>query len=66
MLAIKAEFDGKQIVLPKVPDVSAGTVIVVFEHADVPDNDHDRWLKAQEAAFSKVWDNEDDAVYDTI
>ncbi len=41
MVAIKAHFDGKKIVIPAQ-------------------------MKAQEDAFTKVWDNPEDAVYDSL
>lgn len=30
------------------------------------DEDSRDWHKAQESAFSEAWDNDDDAVYDTM
>ena len=66
MLAVKATFDGEHIVLPEeVRGVAPGRVIVIFEDAGDVD-DRLLWLKAQEAAFAKTWDNPEDEVYDRM
>jgi hypothetical protein len=67
MLAIKAQCDGTKIVLPRTEKFPVGQVIVVFDEG-VGDRNEERraWLQAQEKSFAKVWDNEDDAVYDTL
>ena len=62
MKAVKAKFDGKHIILSEdVAGERPGDVIVIFATSpqQVPD-----WLKAQEEALGRVWDNEEDAVYD--
>lgn len=65
--AIKAHFDGKKI---KVPDAlrkaPPGEVLVIVEGAGAAGDDSSGWLKAQEAAFRRVWDNDEDAVYDSL
>jgi len=67
MLAIKARFDGKQVVLPPdVRDVPPGDVIVVFENVESHSRESSAWMKAQEAIFATVWDNDEDAVYDSL
>jgi hypothetical protein len=67
MHTIKAYFDGKSIRVPKaMGKVPPGEVVVVFEHAPAREEDRASWLKAQEAAFAKVWDNDEDAVYDAL
>jgi hypothetical protein len=67
MVAIKARFDGKNIILPK--EYRKGLpreVLVVFEGA-APEAEESRlWLKAQEQAFAKAWDNDEDAIYDSL
>ena len=67
MRAIKAQFDGKQIILPAdISNVPPGEVVVVFE-AEVPADDGlQGWMKLQESVFAKVWDNDEDAVYDSL
>jgi len=64
VLAVKATFDGERIVLPEeVRGAPPGRVIVIFEGAgDV--EDRALWLKAQETALAKFWDNPEDEVYD--
>jgi len=42
MLAIKAKFDGKQIVLPEVPKCPAGSVIVVFPEQET-EQERESW-----------------------
>jgi hypothetical protein len=42
MLAVKARFDGKRVVLPEMPRHSAGTVIVVFTDQEA-DKEHEDW-----------------------
>lgn len=65
MLASKARFDGRKIILPRATrNAPPGEVIVVFTEAQERENK--AWLKAQEAAFARVWDNEEDAIYDTL
>ncbi len=67
MLAIKARFDGKEIILPpSIPDVSPGEVVVVFEAAEAGPEDIRDWMKVQESAFAKVWENDEDSVYDSL
>lgn len=67
MVAIRAHFDGKKIVVPKgIRGVRPGEVIVVFPDGPGGEAESRAWLKAQEAAFAKVWDNDEDAVYDTL
>ncbi len=64
MVAIRAKFDGKKIVVPEaLRGTPAGEVIVIFP--DAPGGDDARaWLMAQEPAFAEVWDNDEAAVYD--
>ena len=65
MLAMKAKFDGKQVRLPSVPPVHECPVIVVFNE-DGDNGDDEALMKAQESALAKVWENEEDAVYDDL
>ena len=65
MRAIKAHFDGKNVVVP--PDVEGlppGEVLLIFN--DSPTGADAAWLRTQEQAFAKVWDNEEDAAYDQL
>jgi hypothetical protein len=65
MKAIKAHFDGKNVVVP--PDAEGlppGEVLLIFnDSSESPDL---AWLRAQEPAFAKVWDNDEDAAYDEL
>jgi hypothetical protein len=64
MVAVKARFDGEKIIVPKeLRGAPPGEVLVVFEPAR---EDDFAWLKAQEQSFAKVWDNDEDAVYDSL
>lgn len=67
MRAIRAHFDGKNVIIPKDANgIPAGEVIVVFKDAREEVSDRDAWDKAQETAFEKAWTNDEDAVYDTM
>ena len=67
MRAIKGVFDGEKILLPpEVCGTSPGEVIVVFPDGVAPVGDAAVWLKAQEVSFAKAWDNDEDAVYDSM
>ena len=66
ILAVKATFDGQRIVLPDdLHGVPPGNVIVIFEETG-DGKERLAWLKAQEEAFAKAWDNPEDEVYDRI
>jgi hypothetical protein len=67
MLAVKAEFDGERIVLPgSAKGLPVGEVLVVFPGAATGDGERAVWERAQQEALARVWDNEEDAVYDTL
>ena len=67
MLIIKARFDGEKVVLPKnIRSVRPGEVIVIFENAREREEESRLWEEAQEAAFAKVWDNNEDSDYDRL
>ena len=63
MIAVKAKYDGRRIVLPRIARAPIGSVIVVFQGAE-KDSGEDSWISVQEEAFKKVWENNQDAVYD--
>jgi TusA-related sulfurtransferase len=66
MVAIKTHFDGQTIKVPKeLRNAPPGEVLVIV-HDQTPTADDAPWLKAQESAFAKVWDNDEDAVYDSL
>jgi len=66
MVAVKARFDGKKIVVPEeMRGAPPGEVIVIFpEVAEA--NESWAWMKGQEQAFAEAWDNDEDAVYDRL
>lgn len=67
MLAIKARYDGRKVVLPKrTRRPPPGDVIVVFTNMGDAEAFDRHWLRAQERAFARVWDNDEDAVYDSL
>ena len=67
MRAIKARFDGRRIILPDdAQGEPPGEVIIVFREGKSATGEGALWLAAQERAFAKVWENEDDAVYDSL
>lgn len=67
MHAIKAQFDGKRIKLPKkLRKVAPGEVLVIFDDAASTKKERASWLGVQEAVFAKVWDNDEGAIYDTL
>lgn len=65
MRTVRAHFDGKNVVIPAdAQGLSPGDVLLVF--TDQGDTVDAEWLGAQEAALAKVWDNDDDAAYDSM
>lgn len=67
ILAVKATFDGKRIVLPEgFHGAAPGEVIVLFEDAGRESAERASWTRAQEAAFAKAWDNPEDEIYDRM
>jgi TusA-related sulfurtransferase len=67
MRAIKARFDGKTIKVPKeLRKAPPGEVLVIIQEKQAYIKDSASWLKAQETAFSKIWENDEDAVYDSL
>ncbi len=73
MLAVKAKYENGTVRWERQPPVKGShDLIVVF--ADVSSSDQDEtptderevWRKAQESAFAKAWDNQDDAAYDNM
>lgn len=67
MHVIKAHFDGEKVVVPKeVRGFPPGDVIIVFENGADQVSESRGWMIAQESSFAKVWDNDEDAVYDSL
>lgn len=67
MYAVRAQFDGEKVIVPEnVRGLPPGEVIIVFADAVDQTMERDSWLRAQENALSKVWMNDEDAVYDNL
>ncbi len=68
MHVIKAHFDGDKVIIPEeVRSFPPGDVIVVFENGASEGAERQAWTRAQESAFAKAWNNDDeDAVYDSL
>ncbi len=68
VIAVKAKFDGKNVILPEGFDPpSARQVLVVFDdEADEWDTTDREYLEAAEQALRKVWENPDDEVFNTL
>lgn len=63
MRAIKAQFDGEKIILPREFHGRAPGEVIVIVNGEEDDS---AWLKAQESAFADAWDNDEDAEYDKL
>jgi hypothetical protein len=67
MVAIKAHFDGQNIVVPdSIRGAPPGDVLIIFEKGPADADETRAWMKAQEATFAKAWDNDEDAIYDSL
>lgn len=65
MQAIRAQFDGKQIIVPEeLRGLPPSEVIIVVENGEPSRNDIP--LKQQEESFAKIWNNTSDEVYDKL
>lgn len=62
MNAVRARFDGARVnIPPEISEHQPGEVVEILENeAEYSAISH----ASQEAAFSKIWDNADDAIYD--
>jgi hypothetical protein len=67
MVAIKTHYDGKTIKVPKeLRNAPPGEILVIIPEPRLQADDAAGWIKGQEAAFAKVWDNDEDAIYDSL
>jgi hypothetical protein len=67
MRAIRTKFDGKTIRVPKeLQKAPAGEVLLIIPDRAANGDGDSGWLKAQEGSFARVWDNDEDAVYDSL
>jgi len=66
MLAMKAKFDGKCVLLPSVPPVQHECPVIIVFNDDGHTGEKEALMKAQEDSLKKVWENDEDAVYDDL
>jgi hypothetical protein len=67
MVVVRAKFDGNKVIIPdNAEGLAAGDVLLIFEESKPSAHDVDAWKAASEPALRKAWDNEEDAVYDTL
>ena len=65
MKAVKAIFDGERIVLPQEANSEKpGEVLIIFPETIEADDDF--WLRVKNESLKKVWDNDEDAIYDSL
>jgi len=68
LATIPAYFDGTQVRLDVEIELKPNTCLLVTILDEELSNEALVWnaMKASEAAFARVWDNEEDAVYDRL
>ncbi|MEE9616288.1 MAG: hypothetical protein V3T90_04685 [Anaerolineae bacterium] len=68
MTTIPAHFDGTQVQLDVAVELKPDTRLLVTILDEEISNKALVWraMKASEAAFARVWDNEEDAIYDHL
>ncbi|MBE9470853.1 MAG: hypothetical protein IMY75_01905 [Chloroflexi bacterium] len=68
MTTVPAHFDGTQVRLDVEIGLKPNTRLLVTILDEEISNETLVWsaMKASEAAFARVWDNEEDAVYDRL
>jgi hypothetical protein len=54
--------DGKVVLDSPLPEDSSGSVVVCV----LSDPEREAWLKVSEDSLMKIWDNEDDDVYNEL
>lgn len=67
MVVIRAKYDGTQIIIPEsAQGLPAGDVLVIFQNGESVQTETRDWMIASESALSKIWDNDEDAIYDSL
>jgi hypothetical protein len=68
LTTIPAHFDGTQVRLDVDVEIEPNTRLLVTILGEGSPNEQLVWsaMRASEAAFARVWDNEEDAVYDRL
>lgn len=68
LVTVPAHFDGKQIQLDVDVELEPNMRLLITILPIEPGDDAWVWsaMKQSEAAFARVWDNDEDAVYDNL
>ncbi|MGA9349586.1 MAG: hypothetical protein WBW48_12405 [Anaerolineae bacterium] len=68
LMTVPAHFDGTQIQFDVGIELKPGTLLLVTILGEEPSHELLVWndMKLSEAACARVWDNEEDAVYDSL
>ena len=68
LTTVPAHFDGEQIRLDTEVNLRPDTRLLVTILDEEPSHQVLVWnaMKTSEAAFARVWDNEEDAIYDQL
>ncbi len=68
LMTVPAHFDGTQIQLDAQVELKPNMRLLVTILEETPSNEALVWsaMKLSEPAFARVWDNEEDAVYDHL
>ena len=68
LMTVPAHFDGVQVRLDVEVDLKPDTPLLVTILSEEPPRQALVWnaMQSSEAAFARVWDNEEDAVYDPL
>ena len=68
LMTVPAHFDGTQIRLDVEIELKPDTelLVTILEHQPFEQTLLQRAMQDSEVAFARVWDNEEDAVYDDL
>lgn len=68
LTTVPAHFDGQEIKLdvPVELELNARLLVIILDQPQVQQAWLQAAMKASEPAFARVWDNDEDAVYDNI
>jgi len=68
LMTVPAHFDGVQVRLDVEVDLKPNTPLLVTILSAEPPREALVWnaMQSSEAAFARVWDNAEDAVYDSL
>jgi hypothetical protein len=67
MVVIRAKYDGTRVIIPEsARGYPAGDVLVIFQNGESVQSEKQDWMIAGESALGRVWDNDEDAIYDNL